>query len=46
MELSQKVAEPAAAMGNENLHYEYDALLRRTGTLPDPAASAIGHGLS
>ena len=31
---------PAFIAPNEQLHYEYVALLRRTGRLPDPASSA------
>ena len=31
---------PAFVAPNEQLHYEYVALLRRTGQLPDPTASA------
>jgi hypothetical protein len=31
---------PAFVAPNEQLHYEYIALLRRTGQLPDPAASS------
>ncbi len=30
---------PAFSMPNEKLHYEYVALMRRTGRLPDPATS-------